>query len=135
MTIDLDGSSPAQRGASTGAPRARWAAVLVLGLGTACGDRSGGDAAPVSTAAPTLNIGGVGQSPAGGLGAVPGGLAGPQGQPGSGGPGMMPPASPAGGNPGSAQPGSTFPGGGSPPTTGGPSGPGAPQKGGYSSGR
>ncbi len=94
MRIDLDGFS-----------RVRWVALLGLGLATGCGNRGGGDAAPAATAAPTMNIGGIGQSPGGGLGAVPGGLAGPQGQPGNGSPGVTPPVPPGGGNPGSGQPG------------------------------
>lgn len=123
MRIDLDRFS-----------RVRWVALLGLGLATACGNRGGGDAAPATTAAPTMNIGGIGQSPGGGLGAVPGGLAGPQGQPGNGSPGVTPPVPAGGGNPGSGQPGGTFPGGGSKPASGGPAGPGTPQQGGYSAG-
>ena len=135
MRITLDGFSRAQRRdcVPQRRPRARWAALLGLGLATACGNRGGGDAAPATTAAATINIG-MGQPPAGGLGAVPGGLSGPQGQPGSGGPGVTPPVPAGGGNAGSGQPGSTFPGGGSKPASGGPAGPGTPQKGGYSSG-
>ncbi len=137
MRIDLDGFSRVRPPLGDAVPtlRVRWAALLGLGLGlaTACGNRGGGDAAPATTAAPTINIG-MGQPAGGGLGAVPGGLAGPQGQPGSGGPGVTPPVPASGGNAGSGQPGSTFPGGGSKPASGGPAGPGTPQKGGYSSG-
>ncbi|MBX7102252.1 MAG: hypothetical protein K1X89_31335 [Myxococcaceae bacterium] len=123
MRIDLDGLS-----------RGRWAALLGIGLLTACGDRGGGDAAPVTTAAPTINIG-MGQPAGGGLGAVPGGLAGPQGQPGSGGPGVTPPVPAGGGNAGAGQPGGAFPGATSKPASGGPAGPGTPAKGGYTTGR